>query len=429
VSPAIGMGIVVAAFGLLMAPVLLLRRAGRLSAEGSRKLIHVGMGLVVATFPWIFTVLWPVLALTGGFVLLLAALRVVPALRERFGAALCGVERASWGDLYFPIAAGGLFCLTHAQPVNYVIPILILALADAAAALIGTRFGRHCYLADEGEKSWEGSAAFLVVALGCVFVPLLVVGVAPWHALLTGLIIAAVTMLLEATAWRGLDNLFVPFATLVMLRLYHDVPAAVLERHLGGLLVLAGLHLLFRRRVLLREGTLLGALVVVYLCWTLGNFSWAIGPMMVLVTHPILNVGRRADTSFYLRSHPTLLAFVAPPLGWLLLDRLLGVHGFGPFNIAFGAQMSLAAVSLWRAHERPRGWLLILPATAFGWVLLVLPWWLAGSLPGRTALLAAGNFLMIDAIFFSLQPMLASRPIRHWNLRATLAALASLAGM
>ena len=45
--------------------------------------------------------------------------------------------------------------------------------------------GPHRYLADEGEKSWEGSGAFFVVALICTVAPLMWSGTPPVHALLT----------------------------------------------------------------------------------------------------------------------------------------------------------------------------------------------------------------------------------------------------
>ena len=427
-NPAVAMALVFAAFALLIVPVALLQKRGWLSAELSRKVVHIGMGLVTAAFPCLFTEAWPVLLLTGGFVTLLVALRTVPILRARFGSALCGVERASWGDLYFPIAIGGLFVLTHHEPVNFVIPVLILALADAAAALIGTRFGRHRYLADEGEKSWEGSGAFLAVAFVCTLVPLLVTGTPLPHAALTALCVGFLTMLLEATAWRGLDNLFVPFSTLVMLRLYRDVPDFLLLRHLGGLACLAAAHLVFRRRVLLREGTFLGALVLVYLCWTLGSARWSVGPILVLLSHPLVNLGRPAGTEVWLRSHLTLLAFALPSLAWLFADRLLGLSGFAPFNIAFGAHLALTGVSLWRTPLRKPGWLLVFPAAASGWLLLVLPWWLLGYLSARSALQAALAFLAVVSVFHVLYRCLEHRPIRQWNLRALLAALASLAG-
>ncbi len=428
-NPVLGMAVVFAAFALLLGPVCLLRRAGRMDAETSRKAVHIGMGLVTAVFPWIFCEAWPVLVLTGSFLALLIALRAVPALRSRFGSVLGGVARVSWGELYFPIASGALFILTHREPINYVIPTLILALADAAAALVGTRYGRHRYLADEGEKSWEGSGAFFVVALLCTVLPLMLTGVDFTHALLTGLCVALLSMLLEATAWRGLDNLFVPLSTLVLLRLYRPASDLLMLRHLGGLAVLGAAHFFCRKRVLLREGTLLGAFVMVYLCWILGNFAWAVSPMLVLLTHPILNLGRPAGTEVWLRSHQALLAFAVPSLAWLFADRLFGQPGFAPFNIAFGAHLAITAISLWRTSQRRAGWALIIPAAAFGWILAVLPWWCLGMISSSSALLAAIAFVAVAAVFHILQPCLDGKPIRHWNCRAALAALASLVGI
>jgi phytol kinase len=429
VNPWLAVFAVVAAFAALMLIAGGMRSRGRVSAEICRKSLHVGMGAVTVIFPWVFSENWPVLVLTGGFVALLLALRFVPVLRERYGAILCGVGRTSWGEIYFPIAVGVLFVLTRDRPIFYAIAILILTLADAAAALIGASFGRHRYLADEGEKSWEGSAAFWVVAFACTFCPLFGVGWEPLHAALVALCVASVTMLLEATAWRGLDNLFVPLATLAMLLLYQNAPDAVLLRHLGGLAMVAGLHLLCRKFVLLREGTLLGAFVVIYLCWTLGGVLWAVAPIVVLTIHPLLALGAPAGKQILLHAHQALLAFGLPSLAWLFADRLLQLPGFAPFNIAFAAHLALTAVSLWRTADRRAGWLLVLAAAIFGWALAVLPWWLIGQIPLTPTMLAAALITLVAATFHALQRTLDEKPFRHWATRAALAGLASLAGV
>lgn len=431
-NPVLAMLAVAAAFAVLMGGVLVLRKRGALGSEGSRKAMHMGMGIVTLGFPWWFQQPWPVLVLTGGFVALLFALRYVPFLRDRYGSVLCGVGRASWGEVYFPISVGTVFTLSHEQPLYYLIPVLILTFADATAALVGKALGRRRYLADEGEKSWEGSGAFLAVAFFCTGIPLVVAGWPPLHAALVALCIAVVTTLLEATAWRGLDNVFVPLSTLVMLRLYHDVPDALVLRHLGGLALLAALHVVLRRAALLREGTLLGALLVVYLCWTLGDIHWAFAPIVVLVTHRWLNFGAPAEAPVLLHSHEALLAFGLPSLGWLFADRLLGVDGFIPFNIAFGAHIALTAVSLWCTACRENGWLLLPPAAAIAWFMIILPLWVFSpklhmELDAPIAAVAAVLFLAVGAALHVLQPRIKERVILHWATRAALAALASLA--
>ena len=79
------------------------------------------------------------------------------------GAVAHRVERATFGELYFPLSVAWLFWLTCGDdPLLFVIPILMLTLADAAAAVVGARYGLTPYIG--AGKSLEGSAAFAVVA-------------------------------------------------------------------------------------------------------------------------------------------------------------------------------------------------------------------------------------------------------------------------
>src|SRR5205823_14717265 len=89
--------------------------------------------------------------------------------------------RSTFGAVYFPIAVGILFLLFRFEPIEdeasryllYCIPVLLLTLADAMAALIGVRYGQARYATSEGHKTIEGSLAFFLVGFFCTHVPLL----------------------------------------------------------------------------------------------------------------------------------------------------------------------------------------------------------------------------------------------------------------
>ena len=56
----LGMAIVLAALGSLLASLRLYQKWASPHAELLRKLLHVGMGLVSLSFPWLFDSSWPV---------------------------------------------------------------------------------------------------------------------------------------------------------------------------------------------------------------------------------------------------------------------------------------------------------------------------------------------------------------------------------
>ena len=255
VNPWMGMCLVVSIFAVLMISLQVYRRSRSKDPELVRKLLHIGMGLVTLTLPWLFSTIWPVLLLTVGFTLFLTALRFCRPLQRLFGGVIDGVARQSMGEIYFPLAVGLVFVLSAGDPITFCIPMLILALADASAALIGKRYGTLRYATADGEKSVEGSIAFLIVALLSTQIPLLLfTDTGRAESLVIALTLSLFVMLLEAIAWRGLDNLFVPLGAFFLLRSFLKMDVSALTAHLGIAVVLVMLSVLFRpQRAIARQ--------------------------------------------------------------------------------------------------------------------------------------------------------------------------------
>ena len=85
--------------------------------ELRRKLVHVGMGVVVIWFPWIFDATWPVWTLAALSIAAFCLLRTLSPLQRSFGKVLYGVKRQSWGEFCWPFSVALLFTLTRAQPL------------------------------------------------------------------------------------------------------------------------------------------------------------------------------------------------------------------------------------------------------------------------------------------------------------------------
>lgn len=219
IHPALGMLLVGASFAALIVSLRTLRDTLGADPELLRKFLHIGMGLVSLGLPWLFDTPRPVLLLAGAFAAGLLAGRSSACWRRIVGGILCGIRRPSAGDLCFPAAVAAVFVLSAGCVSSFCVPVLTLTLADAAAALVGTRHGAHRFGRPGREKSVEGSAAFFLVAFPCAYVPLLVwpEGGWGWTALLS-LNLAALLTLVEAVSGNGLDNLTVPLAALLLLR-------------------------------------------------------------------------------------------------------------------------------------------------------------------------------------------------------------------
>lgn len=193
------------------------RRRYGLHPELARKGVHVLMGLACLPLPWLPLDAGLVTACALLLGLTLLTLRLLPGLRCTYGAPLYAIGRPSIGELCFPIGVALVYRLAQGDPLFFCLPLLLLSLADPAAALVGTFYGRRQYRIVGGTKSLEGSFTFFGVALICGASALLLAGMSLAAAIAVAFVLSLVTTLIENFSWRGLDNLLVPLGGCVLL--------------------------------------------------------------------------------------------------------------------------------------------------------------------------------------------------------------------
>ena len=268
-----------AAFLAVFGAAELWKRWGNPPVEWTRKAVHVGGGVIVMLFPWIFRSHWSVLALGAAFGLIIGVTR-------RFGwlGSVHGVERTSEGGLWYPLAVYLLFLIGSHRPVFYLISVLALVLSDALAALVGTTYGRTTYRVEGDRRSVEGSVVFLFVTFVGVHLPLLLLTDTPRAAsVLIAVQIALLVTLLEAISLRGNDNLVVPLATYFFLVKMTSRSAEWMAVQLASQLAIFGslIVLVWRRRLLSASGTAAASLFF-YGAWSLGGPEWVVAPAAAL---------------------------------------------------------------------------------------------------------------------------------------------------
>ena len=182
-----------------------------ISQELKRKALHISVGLTALSFPLFLNEKWMIVASIGLVVAWLLAVRRLAFLRHHFGSVLHDVRRTSLGDVYFAFAIGGLLLLTQDKPIFFVIPILILTLADAFAAIVGKMFPVGPLAGVAKGKTAAGCIAFFVVAFAVSsWLLLAIADLQTGHALFVAAGLAASTCVAEAISRRGIDNLMVP---------------------------------------------------------------------------------------------------------------------------------------------------------------------------------------------------------------------------
>lgn len=374
INPWLAILLVLTVLGAALATISLLSIRCALHPETSRKSVHIFMGLVTLSFPWLFAVQWPVLLLAALSMAALTGTRLISAVRSRFGNVLLGVERFSLGELYFPLAVALLFLLADGNRPLYAVPLLVLTLADATAALVGVRYGRHRYATSEGSKSIEGSLAFFGVAFFSAFLPLLVLGTQGHaKALLLSLIIGILVMLFEAISVGGLDNLFIPMGCYGLLKRYLTLDLDDLLFRLFAITLLAGIVFFWRRRTTLIESALMAAALVGYMNWALGGWQWLLVSLLLFLTYTRLWPGS-PDNARPVHTVRAVAAMAAPGAVWLLTSLKLGQPAYlYPFIVTYAAHsviIGMLQLSYACRHSSPlrrawlaisRSWLVFLP--------------------------------------------------------------------
>lgn len=422
--PWLGIAFVLVTLGLALGGLRWAQARRGLSPEWARKGLHVTMGAVTMLLPWLFEDALPVLVLAGIALALMIAMRQVPVLRARVGGVIHSVERRSYGEVYFPVAVLVLYLLTADTPVLYVIPLLLLGLADPAAALIGLRHGFASYATVDGRKSREGSVAFFAVAFLCVHVPLLLfTETGRGESLLVACIVGVLAMMLEAVSWRGLDNLFVPLGTYVLLERLLALSAPVLAGHLVGLVVLTGAAALARRETTLGGSAVVGAALVGYVTWAVGGTIWLLAPALVFATHARLWPRPREGTEAA-RPHTVHNVFSVTSVGiaWLLAARLFDAPALlFPYTLAYAGYLALFGVERLRAgHPAWPPARLARVATLRSTAVQVLPLLAFQAFRGAPALgLVAAVYVGLALVAVGLTAFVAVRYVREMDDETT----------
>lgn len=378
-------------------------------SEVLRKLAHIGTGLLAISFPWLFSSAKPVFLICGLALLLLMAVSVIPAARTRLGASLYSVGRESHGEFYFPIAVALLFFLAKGDKLFYLIPLLVLTLADAVAAVLGSIYGKMPYEGMGGKKSVEGSVAFFTVAFFAVHAPLLLyTDLGRPQTLFISLDIALVVTLLEAVSWRGLDNLIIPLGGLLLLHIYTALPVRALVFRFIAAFVLLAFVLLYRSRTTLQPTALIASALVLYASWGVGGWRWFIAPALLFACYTMF----LPDSARFAAHKDTVYAVASVSsagLMWLWLAKLSGNQRLiFPYTAAYAVHFAILGWTLNVLRDPDqrvwkRGPILVIEC----WVLMFAPYvWIEGSTPAAAmrAIIALFVCAAAFALFYAIEP-------------------------
>lgn len=190
--------------------------------EQLRKLVHVLHGVGLAALAFVV----PLQVAFGVEVVFLLSMVIARYLAEHFTKVpwikymnrMYSVGRLSFGEFFFPISAMLLVFIAESK-WEFAAAILILGIADAVAALVGKKYGKHNgYLVFGQKKSVAGSLAFLIAAF------LIIAAFSALHGAALGgvsiglvILSAALVTIAENLGVYGSDNLLIPIVAVLLL--------------------------------------------------------------------------------------------------------------------------------------------------------------------------------------------------------------------
>lgn len=413
-----GAAILAAVFLSLLVIAELWRRLGNPKPEHTRKLVHLGGGIACLFFPFLVRSPWVVMALA----LPLTGLFVAGA-KLGFLKSLHGVQRRSRGAEYYPLAVLLVFVITQGRPWLYLAAVLVLAVADAFAALIGSRYGVIRYEVENETKSLEGSLVFLVIAFLAIHLPVLLLTDLPRPVcVLAALLVAALVTGFEAISLEGADNLFVPLAVVVILGKITAKPLSeVVFQNLSLLVICLAVALAVWCIHSLNVGGAITFILFAYGAWSLGSWLWALPAFLgfagyLVAWRRFAPPGHAAGVKVR-----TISRALLPPFAMLALAN--GLHRpadfYGPYLAAIAAvfafSLDTGVFRLERVPAFPRAF------AAFGLGILstaltaLLPWLLLRHVPITGLLAIAGVVMVLSLVNLAIELRDPTDRPREWT--------------
>ena len=256
--------------------VELLRFVFHGSHEITRKTVHVVIGVLIFFSPELFSSGIPPLVFSAIFTIITFVTVHLGILKS-----IHGTKRKSYGTVYYPLALFLLILLFwEVNPKILSISMLILALADAAAGIVGENLPKpHRYRLTSDSKSIEGSLTMFIVSLGTVYLSLQYLYSTDSYVVSNVLLISVLTALFvtvwEAISSRGFDNFTVPLSAAFVLHFLTDSRIDSTFMIYGMVLGVAISIISFRMKLLTIDGAIATFLLATTI-FSVGQWEWTI---------------------------------------------------------------------------------------------------------------------------------------------------------
>ena len=386
-----------------------LRKKRNWPSEFTRKLVHIAVGVLMFFSPILLESSLPLILMAGLF-----TVTNFMAMKKGW---LKGMEsdRESYGTTLYPLAFLILLLLTwENQKVVLIAAMLVLAIGDAVAAIVGESIPRpHAFRLIGETKSLEGSAAMFLSSTLVIFLALWLfpfesrfpvdsLWVCLWFAALTAVVATAA----EALSAKGSDNLTVPlFAALILYYLLNHSLVENLQLTLGTVLGAAMALASYGARFLSASGAVAAFLLAVCI-FGFGGWAWTLPILTFFVLSSVLSkIGKthkRIYEGLFEKGNRRDYAQVLANGG--VAGVLMVLYMFFPLPEIYRfylAALAAATADTWATEigiltgQQPRlirNWQPVAPGTSGG----ITPAGSLGAIAGALVLALSGWYFMAD---------------------------------
>lgn len=199
------------AFLILFALAEFLFRVVEIQGEVTRKIVHIGTGILTMLFPILVDNHWLILFLCSSFAVILTL-----SLRFHFLKGINSIDRKSHGSISYPIAVylSYLFYEFHSDHnlLFFYLPVLTMAIADPVAAFIGKKTKFIPVLIFGENKTIGGFLGFFFTSILVTITLTHFFPSSGLNQIILIVICAVFSALTELFTPRGLDNITIPLS-------------------------------------------------------------------------------------------------------------------------------------------------------------------------------------------------------------------------
>ena len=286
-------------FGIIFTGIIIvlgmaefIRHYKKWAPESTRQFVHIFIGLIVASGPFIFNANIQLMTLSTLFIAINMILLMSGKVKS-----MHATERKSYGTVYFPMAVLIMSYFWWDKPISFILAIIVLTIADPTAAFIGKN-GRTTFIPWRDKKSRRGSLAMfgttiLIIMLGTDILARF------YHAafliplpVLIGLSIftAFSAALAESISFRGSDNLSTPLITFLSYEIFLiNYTHGTLPQLLVWTVISIGIFsLAWKQKSLSTSGAISGFLMGIIIFGS-GGWPWIIPLVFFFISASILS--------------------------------------------------------------------------------------------------------------------------------------------